>query len=86
MIRRHFEYCKGGSIVLIAFPTPTKKYIFVRKLMEFFGIWQFYDEKPIRYEEVADCFKAYGEVLEHYTNRKLFLTQEVVITRKGGGM
>lgn len=86
MISRHFEFCKDDGIVLITFPTPTKKYIFTRKLMEFFGVWRFHDEKPIRYEEIEDCFKAHGEVLEHYINRKLYLTQEIVITRKGNSM
>ena len=85
MISRHFEFCRDDGIVLITFPTPTKKYIFTRKFMEFFGVWRFYDEKPIRYDEIKDCFEAYGEVLKHYINHKLFLTQEVVIIRKGGG-
>lgn len=84
MISRHFEFCKDDSIVLITFPTPTKKYIYTRKFMELLGVWRFYDEKPIRYDEIKDCFNAHGEVLEHYINCKLFLTQEVVITRKGG--
>ncbi len=84
MIKRHFEYCRDGGIVLITFPTPTRKYLFIRKMMEFLGVWQFHDEKPILYNEVSECFEQYGTVVEHYINRRLPLTQEVVITRKGG--
>ena len=85
MIRRHFDYCKDGGIVLISFPTPTGKYLFFRKWMELLGVWQFHDEKPILYDEVADFFAAHGEVLAHSINRELPLTQEIVIVRKGGG-
>lgn len=83
MIRRHFEYCKNGGVVFITFPTPTRRYIFVRKCMEFLGVWQFHDEKPIRYDEIICCFESYGVVLEHFINNKLPLTQEVVVVRKG---
>lgn len=82
IISRHFEYCKWGGIVFITFPTPTKKYILVRKCMELLGVWQFHDEKPICYEEISDCFETHGVVLEHFINRKLPLTQEVVIVKK----
>lgn len=53
--------------------------------MELLGLWQFYDEKPIKYEEVAGYFEAQGTVLDHYINWKLPLTQEIVIARKGNG-
>ena len=82
LILRHFEFCKDDGIVLISFPTPTKKYRFIRRCMELLGCWQFYDEKPIKYSEVEECFKKYGTVLEHYTNYKLPLTQEIVIAKK----
>lgn len=86
LIKRHFDYCKCGGIVLIAFPTPTKKYRVTRKCMELVGAWQFYDEKPICFEEISDCFEKYGTILEHFINHKLPLTQEVVISRKGDVM
>lgn len=86
IINRHFAYCRDGGIVLVTFPTPTKKYIFVRKCMEYLGTWQFYDERPIRYEEVADCFKTQGKVLEYFVNRKLPLSQAVVVVRKEGNV
>lgn len=84
IIERHFDYCKDDGIVMISFPTPTAKYIFTRKCMELVGAWQFHDEKPIKFEELSDWFDFYGIVLEHYKNRKLPLTQEVVILRKSG--
>ena len=82
LILRHFECCKDGGVVLITFPTPTKKYRFVRWLMELIGVWKFYDEKPIWYEEVSSILEMNGTVLEHHINKKLPLTQEVVVIRK----
>lgn len=87
VINRHYDYCRPGGIVMVSFPTPTRKYIAVRKCMEALGAWQFHDEKPIRYGEVAGCFAAHGTVFENFVNRKLPLTQMVVIAAndaKGG--
>ncbi len=84
IINRHFDYCKSQGLVLISFPTPTKKYLFIRRCMELFGVWQFYDEAPLRYEEVKKHFDNRGKVLAHFVNRKLPLTQMVVIAKKYG--
>lgn len=81
VISRHFEYCKPHGIVFISFPTPTRKYRVIRKCMEWLGVWQFHDEKPLRYEEVQNFFELHGEILTHFINRKLLLTQMVVIAK-----
>lgn len=80
IIDKHYEYCRKGGMVLIAFPTPTKKYIFVRRCMELVGAWQFHDERPIRYDEVRQIFEDKSTVKEHFINKRLPLTQKVVIT------
>lgn len=82
IIERHFEFCKLGGIVLISFPTPTKKYLLTRKVMEILGKWRFFDETPLVYSEVRDTFKNQGVILEHFINKKLPLSQYVVITKK----
>lgn len=82
IIANHFECAKKDGIVMITFPTPTVKYKITRKIMEFLNCWQFYDEKPIRWREVESYFSENGIVLEHTINRKLFLTQMVVVARK----
>lgn len=81
IIAAHYKYCKYGGIVLITFPTPSTKYIIVRKFMELTGVWQFYDECPIKYENVESIFKKYGTVERYFVNKKLPLTQMVVISK-----
>ena len=67
---------------MITFPTPTRKYIMTRKVMEVLHIWQFHDENPIIYENIKKMFETFGTVKEHYINWKLPLTQMVVIVEK----
>ena len=82
VINKHFSCCSENGIVMISFPTPTFKYILIRKLMEAVNKWQFYDEIPLRWEEVKKYFEANGEVKTHFINRKLPLTQMIVVTKK----
>ena len=82
LIDRHFDYVKSGGVVCVSFPTPTLKYRIIRKLMELMHIWRFYDEKPLQWEDVKDFFLLNGDIKEHYVNRKLPLTQMLVIVRK----
>lgn len=82
IIDNHFKYVKKDGIVAISFPTPTLKYRITRKIMEYLRCWQFYDEKPLCWEEVKEYFSENGVVIEYHINRKLFLTQMIVVTRK----
>lgn len=82
IIDNHFACVKEGGIVAISFPTPTLKYRMTRKAMEILGCWQFYDEYPLRWCDVKQYFNENGIVLEHTVNRKLFLTQMMVVVRK----
>lgn len=82
IIGKHFEFCSEGGLVVITFPTPTLKYRVCRKMMELLGVWQFWDEKPLRIEDVEESFKKRGTVSTYYINRKLPLTQMVVVTEK----
>lgn len=82
IIDNHFACTKDDGIVVITFPTPTLKYKITRKIMEIMKCWQFYDECPLCWDEVEEYFQRNGRVLEHTINRKLFLTQMVVVVRK----
>lgn len=82
MINRHFDFCKDGGVLLITFPTPTIKYHIVRRSMELLHLWQFHDEKPIAFIDVKKLLEKKGIILNHFINRRLPLTQEVVIIRK----
>ena len=82
VLKNHFLLCKEGGYILISFPTPTKKYIFWRRMMEFFHVWKFWDETPLRYENVSRILEKYGSVLSIELNKKLFLTQMLVLIKK----
>ena len=82
VIQNHFECCEDGGVVLITAPTPTVKYRIIRKIMELIKVWQFWDEYPIRLEKLTDEMKIYGEIIDSGINRKLPLTQAVVMCRK----
>lgn len=79
VIRAHFSLCREGGGVLISFPTPTLKYRFWRKVLEVMNLWQFYDEMPLLYEDVENILTECGKVVKVEINRKLFLTQMVVL-------
>ena len=82
IINKHFLYCKKGGTVMITFPTPTLKYRFIRKAMEMLHVWRFWDEKPLNFEAVRDSIQLRGSIEKVYINKKLPLTQMVVIARK----
>jgi SAM-dependent methyltransferase len=81
VVKKHLDLCKQNGIVLLIFPTPTKQYSFARKFMEIFGVWQFHDERPLEQDEV---FESMGNsiLLEVVINRKLPLTQMIMVWRK----
>ena len=83
MIRRHFDFCKTGGIVFISFPTPTKKYRFIRKCMERLNVWFFTDEEPLKFNQVKDVFAQCGSILENFENKSIPLSQYIVIARNG---
>lgn len=79
VIASHFRLCKQGGIVLISVPTPTLQYRFIRKMMEVFKVWGFPDERPLRYNEISSIIERYGKVQAYRINRKLPLTQLMVV-------
>ena len=84
VIRAHFSLCRKGGGVLISFPTPTLKYRFWRKVLETIHLWQFYDEMPLLYEDVENILRECGKPVKVEINKKLFLTQMVVLFVKNG--
>lgn len=82
IILNHYRLCKTGGVVLITVPTPTIQYRLIRKCMEILNVWAFSDEKPIRYRDISDIINKYGEVVDVKINRKLPLTQLIIVTLK----
>lgn len=81
-IAAHFRLLRSGGTAIISFPTPTFLYRITRLLAEFFGVWIFHDEVPVRYPTVESEFRRYGGVLEHSVIWPIFLTQCMVVVRK----
>ena len=81
-IQNHFIRCKPGGYVLITYPTPTLLYRLIRGMAEILGIWKFHDERPLRYLEVSEVMKAYGQLTHHSINWWIGLTQGYIIARK----
>lgn len=82
VIQSHYKFCRPGGIVFISFPTPTLKYRIIRKGMELTHTWQFWDEHPLTEDMVkADMIKD-GNILDIKLNKKLPLSQMVMIGRK----
>lgn len=86
VIANHFELCKPDGYVLITAPTPTFKYRFIRKCMEILHVWQFWDERPIALEKLVKELGTYGEIMHAGVNKRLPLTQAVVLVRKNAGI
>lgn len=82
IILNHYRLCNTGGMVLITVPTPTIQYRLIRKCMEILNVWVFPDEKPIQYRDISDIINKYGEVVDVKINRKLPLTQLIIVTLK----
>jgi len=82
VIKTHFDYCTDDGYVLITFPTPTLKYRVTRKMMEILHVWRFWDETPLVFSDVKDCFEEYGSIESVEINKALPLTQMVVVVKK----
>lgn len=82
VIKSHFDCVKENGYVLITFPTPTKQYKIVRKFMEIIRVWQFWDERPLRCEEVEAEICKYGSVVKKQLMRRMPLTQMLYLIKK----
>jgi hypothetical protein len=81
-IKAHFDIVPQDGIVIISFPTPTFLYIVVRKICEIIGIWFFFDERPLEFNEVIKEASKHGTVLHKTINWKVILTQGFIVARK----
>lgn len=84
-IRSHFQLPDPGGIAIISFPTPTFLYRITRFLSEMLGLWIFHDERPLKKSEVAGVIAHFGTLLYEKTIWPIFLTQCIMVARKGGG-
>ena len=83
-VRAHFDLLKPGGIAAISFPTPTPLYRLARRVAEWSGRWIFYDERPLRLEEVAAAAEPCGKLLMRRLLWPIVFTQLLTVWRKSG--
>lgn len=83
-IKTHLDACKTGGVVLITFPTLTFLYRSIRFMAEAMGIWEFPDERPLQFTEVANALSKNATILHQSVNWAIGLTQGYIIARKHG--
>jgi hypothetical protein len=80
-IEAHFDYARGGGLVVMTFPTPTWLYRSIRTLLEATKNWAFPDERPLLFDEVIATVKRRGEILYESINWPILLTQGIIAAR-----
>ena len=78
----HFNAVKDDGIVVMTFPTPTFLYQITRKIAEMLNLWIFYDERPLKLNEVSSTALQYGELLDSKIIWPIFLTQTIAVFKK----
>ncbi len=81
-VLKHFELLRPGGYAILSFPTPTALYRAARALTEFFGLWNFPDERPLRPGEVLESIAPFGDVVLEKTLWPLVYTQHLMVIRK----
>jgi len=81
-VRKHFDLLRPGGYAILSFPTPTALYRAARGVTEFFGLWNFPDERPLPRREVLESVAPFGEVVHEKTLWPLVYTQHMVVVRK----
>jgi 2-polyprenyl-3-methyl-5-hydroxy-6-metoxy-1,4-benzoquinol methylase len=79
IIRSHFNFINPGGIVVIAFPISTWLYRTARKVIEYFGLWAFPDERPLTFAEVNTEISKYAIKIHEAINWSIILTQGIVV-------
>lgn len=84
LLKKHYDMTKAGGYCIVYSPTPSKPYLFFRKLGEIFGIWIFSDEVPLREKIIIEEMKSIGFIpIKSNVFWKYFLTEVGIIFKKG---
>lgn len=82
VLRAHFDGARTGGAVIVSYPTPTPLYRAARRILERLHLWQFPDERPLRFDEVTEAAAGLGRVVFRRTLWPIVLTQEMVVFQK----
>ncbi len=81
MVETHFSSVRPGGWVVLSFPSPTWLYRATRRLLEWCGLWNFPDERPLERDEVLAAAEPLGELVWERTLWPLPLTQHMMLFR-----
>lgn len=80
-VTSHFALAKPGGLVFVSFPTPSRRYRFVRTALELASLWLFKDERPLPFAEVRAACAVFGEELACGLSARMGLTQGMLLYR-----
>jgi cyclopropane fatty-acyl-phospholipid synthase-like methyltransferase len=60
LLKKHCNATKTGGYCIIYFPTPTKTYLFFRKIAELSRNWIYSDEVPLKCKIIVEEMKSLG--------------------------
>ena len=81
-IETHLEMTNSGGYCVITFPTPTLLYKLARRVAEFLKLWIFWDERPLRFDEVVATVVQFADVVQTRINWPIIFTQGIVVAKK----
>lgn len=83
LLRKHYDATKKGGFCIIYSPTPTKPYLFFRKIAEIIGAWKFSDEVPLEKDVIIKEMEMFGfKVIKIDYFWKYFLTEVGILFQK----
>lgn len=86
-LTKHAELLKNKGYCIIYSPTPTKNYLFIRKIREFLHLWKFTDEVPLKKELIIKEMKSLGFAdLKYNYFWKHWLTEVGILFQKNNSL
>lgn len=80
VIDNHLKLVTNGGYLYITYPTPTWLYRTSRKFITLLGLWIFFDENPLVFQDISKYVKNF-KILHKFTAWPLILTQECVFLK-----
>jgi cyclopropane fatty-acyl-phospholipid synthase-like methyltransferase len=83
LLKKHCDTTKTDGYCIIYFPTPSKPYLFFRKIAELIGAWIFSDEVPLECKIIIEEMKSLDfAAIKSNIFWKYFLTEAGIIFKR----
>jgi SAM-dependent methyltransferase len=82
VIQNHYNLLQVGGICIITYPTPTFLYKITRAILEALKLWRFYDETPLKKEQILKAIKNDVRILYYRRNDYILLSQGIIVMTK----